>query len=543
METLIPLGDARARDPEIAGHKAAELARAAAAGMPVLSGWVLPLKESAAALAVGSAAGRVRSPATSVLAVSSAELDDRLRPELASAVASMGGSVVVRSSSPLEADPHWCGAFATYLDVGIDDVEAAVRGCWASVFTRDALARGAHLHVDPAAVGVAVLIQPWMAFVGGGVAAIEPDGGIAISATRGAPADLVSGRDAGVSIRVSADGTSDGDALPEGFTSDMVGSVGRLMRRVRESLGDDTIEWGWASGGVALLQAGRSRPGTDVAAPAPSPRRRRYPPVAARLALAAASYPGSFGERWVLPWAFALDRLPRPAPVDVHDVAAAVSESERLSSELGAWVWDVAAHRVEAETGSSFRAILGPDPFDELARLSTFRPPDPARAARLLGLLSAIGEALPLAGRLPAAGRHRWEPFVFSVAEDRGRALVGRSAAPGIGAGPSFVLDGSSWVAPPPRRVLVVSAAVPQLASLLWDAAGLVARSGSAGAHLFEVARSLGVPAVIGVDLGDEDGRVVAVNGHDGTVSVLEPGRRGACTMTDQGRSMERRTG
>ena len=55
MSRLIPLGDALARDPEVAGRKAAELARAAAAEMPVLPGWVLPLGESAAALGAGSA--------------------------------------------------------------------------------------------------------------------------------------------------------------------------------------------------------------------------------------------------------------------------------------------------------------------------------------------------------------------------------------------------------------------------------------------------------------------------------------------------------
>lgn len=567
MERLIALGDARARDPEVAGHKAAGLALAAAAEMPVLPGWVLPLEESAAALATGAAAGRAGSSATSVLAVSSVELDDQLRRGLASVVASLGGSVVVRSSSPLEADPRWSGAFATYLDVGTDDIEAAVRGCWASAFTRDALARGERLLVDPADRGVAVLIQPWVAFAGGGVAVIEPDGRIRISATRGAPADLVGGRDAGVSIYLDIDGGPEEDALPDGIAPDMVRAAGQLMRRVWESLGDDTIEWGSASGAVTLLQARRSRPKRVVGAPVSGSRRRRYPPVAARLALAAASYPGPLGERWVLPWALALERLPPPGRVEVHDVATAIAEAGSLSAELAASVWEVPLERLDAETGSSFRAILGPRPFDELARLSTFRPPDPVRAARLLGLLSTIGGALHAAGSLPGAGHvwwlspqdleraprrritsartghDRWEPFVFSVAEDRGRALVGRSASPGIGAGPAFALDDSSWTVPHPRRVLVVSTVVPQLASLLWGAAGLVAQTGSEGAHLFEVARALGLPAVIGVDTGAADDRVIAVNGNDGTVSVLEAGRSERRATENARSSLERRTG
>jgi hypothetical protein len=566
VERLIPLGDVRARDPEVAGHKAAELARAAAAEMPVLPGWVLPLGESAAALAIGTAAGREGSSASSVLAVSSVELDAQLRLELASVVAALGGSVVVRSSSQLEADPRWSGAFATYLDVGADDVEAAVRGCWASAFTRDALARGERLLVDPADRGLAVLIQPWVAFAGGGVAVIEPDGGIRISVTRGAPADLVGGRDDGVSIHLAVDGSLEEGVVPEGIAPGVITSAGELVRRVRESLGDDTIEWGSASGVVTLLQARRAGLKRVVTTASPS-RRRRYPPVAARVALAAASYPGPLGERWILPWALALERLPPAAPVEVRDVARAVADARRLSSELTASVWEVPRDRIDIETRMSFRSVLGPEPFDELARLSTFRAPDLARSARLLGLLSGIDRALHAAGSLPGAGHvwwlspqdlermprmrmasartghDRWEPFVFSVAADRGRSLVGRSASPGIGAGPAFVLDASSRTVPPPRRVLVVSTVVPQLASLLWGAAGLVAKTGSEGAHLFEVARSLGLPAVIGVDPCAGDDQVIAVNGDDGTVSVLEAGRRGRRTAEASSLPQERRTG
>jgi phosphoenolpyruvate-protein kinase (PTS system EI component) len=89
----------------------------------------------------------------------------------------------------------------------------------------------------------------------------------------------------------------------------------------------------------------------------------------------------------------------------------------------------------------------------------------------------------------------------------------------------------------------VVSTVVPQLASLLWEAAGLVARTGSEGAHLFEVARSLGLPSVIGVDPGAADDRVIAVNGNDGTVSVLEASRSEWRDMENARSSLERRTG
>jgi phosphoenolpyruvate-protein kinase (PTS system EI component) len=74
---------------------------------------------------------------------------------------------------------------------------------------------------------------------------------------------------------------------------------------------------------------------------------------------------------------------------------------------------------------------------------------------------------------------------------------------------------------------------------MLWEAAGLVAEHGSEGAHLFEVARSLGVPAVLGVALDATD-RVVAVDGDLGAVSALAAGsRRDAGPLVD----LERMTG
>jgi phosphoenolpyruvate-protein kinase (PTS system EI component) len=66
---------------------------------------------------------------------------------------------------------------------------------------------------------------------------------------------------------------------------------------------------------------------------------------------------------------------------------------------------------------------------------------------------------------------------------------------------------------------------VPNLAALIWDAAGLVTVSGSPAAHLFEAARALRVPAVCGVDLGDPGHQVVAVDGTTGAVAILDLGR------------------
>jgi pyruvate,water dikinase len=80
----------------------------------------------------------------------------------------------------------------------------------------------------------------------------------------------------------------------------------------------------------------------------------------------------------------------------------------------------------------------------------------------------------------------------------------------------------------PPRPVIVAAYPLPQYAPLLMGAAALVSRNGSEAAHLITVARSLGVPAVIGADMTAAGPaaarRYAAVDGYAGTVSVWTEG-------------------
>ena len=120
-------------------------------------------------------------------------------------------------------------------------------------------------------------------------------------------------------------------------------------------------------------------------------------------------------------------------------------------------------------------------------------------------------------------GIGRWEPFVASVVLEAGILHPGVSASAGIGAGPMARIDDVEEPdSPSSRQIIVSNWPVPQLASLLWDAAGLVTASGSPTAHLFEVARSLGVPAVTGVTLPDRPAFIVAVDGNNGEVATVE---------------------
>jgi phosphohistidine swiveling domain-containing protein len=77
--------------------------------------------------------------------------------------------------------------------------------------------------------------------------------------------------------------------------------------------------------------------------------------------------------------------------------------------------------------------------------------------------------------------------------------------------------------------MLVAARPLPQIAPLLWGCAGLVTVEGSVGAHLFEVARSLGVPVVTSPDFADggipPSGAFAAIDGAAGSIAVLDERR------------------
>ena len=70
------------------------------------------------------------------------------------------------------------------------------------------------------------------------------------------------------------------------------------------------------------------------------------------------------------------------------------------------------------------------------------------------------------------------------------------------------------------RAVITSPRPIPNLAPLLWDAAGIVTSTGSPSAQLFESARALGIPAVSGVEMPEGD-QIVAIDGHTGLVAAL----------------------
>ncbi len=123
---LVPLGPAVAdRGPGDGipgtgrfGFKAARLAAALRAGLPVLPGWVVPVALGSGAMRAGAEAVRTHGLAAGRMAVLGRALDAGLAAELTSAVDLLGGRVIVRSSSPLEGHARWAGAFSSVAGVG-----------------------------------------------------------------------------------------------------------------------------------------------------------------------------------------------------------------------------------------------------------------------------------------------------------------------------------------------------------------------------------------------------------------------------------------
>ncbi|HEX5936190.1 MAG TPA: PEP/pyruvate-binding domain-containing protein [Actinomycetota bacterium] len=531
MVEVVALADPSARDPAVVGAKAAGLAAAAAAGLPVLPGWVLPLAASADAIAAGrdrlAGAGRHAAYLAAV--------------EHVHAVAAWrrsSGSVVVRSSTPLDDDGRWAGAFASYLDVESGDVSTAVGGCWASVFAPGALERARETGIDPGSVRVAVLVQPFLRFDAGGTARVRPDGAVAVVAGTGSPAGIVEGRSRGAETVVPADGV---------VADRTAAAVAALARRAAGALGARSIEWGTLGGELSLLQVGPSTVQATTAT-TPLPATTHVPPAAARLANLAARFPGPLGDELVLPWALGAAELPDDVPpVSLPDPRTALAEARVLADELAAAAWGASSRVARARAAAVSKLLREGRVEDGLRRIGDPAPPDVDTAGRLLASIGGVGELLVERGLLPAAdlvwgltdreldralegdrpilrlGPTRWEPFVALVVRALGDARTGTAVSPGLAAGPFHRIAGLRALGRPrPRAVVVAPLPLPQLAPLLWHCAGLVTTGGSSGAHLFEVARSLGVPAVAAVGpIDDPDDGLVAVDGDAGTVTSL----------------------
>ncbi|MFE2886681.1 PEP/pyruvate-binding domain-containing protein [Streptomyces sp. NPDC059272] len=238
----VPLGQLTPEQGRFAGSKAANLARAAGAGLPVLPGFVIP--EGASEDTVG------------------------LRHVWEDLSDSGALPLAVRSSSPQEdtQQSSLAGQFASVLDVlGWPDFRTAVRA------VRDSAHRP-----DGSVAPMAVLVQPMLrARVGGVLFGADPVEGRAdrmlVSAVRGGPDRLVSGEQAGTNYWLNRRGRLLRTEPPSAealLTRSELRQLARLARRARQVFGGpQDIEFGFTGGevGGGRLWLFQSRPITAMA--------------------------------------------------------------------------------------------------------------------------------------------------------------------------------------------------------------------------------------------------------------------------------------
>lgn len=441
---VLPLHTGPARDPGLAGAKAANLARAAAAGLPVLPGFVL----TDPALAPGAPAG----PAA--LRAAWRELSETGRRPL-----------IVRSSSAYEdaADSSMAGWYETVLDVrGWEDFAAAVRR------VLDSAARGL---VGPAAAPreaplragapgcMAVLVQPMLRAAAGGVMfGADPVAGrhdrLLVSAVDGGPDALVDGTAQGVRHQLTRRGRRVA-ADPAGRPGAGLLGRGRLVRlaslaRRAERVfgGPQDVEFGFdADGRLWLFQ---SRPITAM-----PPR----PPRTARLlgpGPVAETFPAVLQpleeDLWVAPMSHgltvALDVAGTAPRRHLRALPVVTTVDGRAAADLRLLGAVKSAHPVR----DFVNPLRGARLLGAAWRVGRLRTALPALALDLMAevdeQLTGLPEPASMAGGrlLDAAG---WGRTVLSALHAQ-ESLAG--ALPGAGAGATAAGEALAVLAEVPRR-------------------------------------------------------------------------------------------
>lgn len=527
-------------DPSIAGSKSAQLAFARRSGLPVLPGFVVTAPTSRPHMRLGAETLADRGSGGARLVVSGHPIEDaedliaegeRLAPEL-----------VARSSTLLESSGEWAGAFTSYVDLAPGDLPKAVAGCWASAFSPDALKRQEAAGVEPGSFDMAVLVQPSLHPVWGGTAEVRIDGTAVIHAVEGSPAPLLQGWKPGSSATRSPGDSWDG-LLVDKLRPALLDEIAGALQEARTVLGANRCEWAVDGHQLWLLQLAKV-PETSRQ-PESLPNIGGSPDVWRLVVRSLVAAPGALGADLVLPWAIASGVPDASASEDTgpEDVDAAL----RLSRDLTGRVWGLSAADAAKAARRCLDTLLGPQPEQALGLIEGLAEPDPGMAGELMSLVHSLRHSAAArgavahpdtawhlsAGRLRAAmegepversrfGPGRWEPLMAAIVLAHGRRMKGAAASPGLGAGLVHTVDtGRSPTTPPQRSILHSGQAAPVLSQLLWDASGVVTHGGSPAAHLFEAARSLGVPAVTGVDLDPTEQMVVAVDGFAGVVATI----------------------
>ena len=555
---LVGLDAAATETQHVVGGKAFRLARAARLGLPVLPGFVVPIPTTRMLTERALGALEREGPHAAYLCVMSQGVGPTLGRLLVAAARQLGGLVVVRSSAPVEGDARWAGAFSSFVGIQPDEVPTAVAGCCASVFRPDVVSRCRAEGLSPHEVSPAVLVQSLVVPRVSGVARLEPDGSVDVVVVRGAPATLLSGLVPGVPARIEASGEVIGGAT-EVADRKVLEEVAALVRSLDDGGGPILVEWAHTGERLLLLQTGTAAPLVRLPAGPPSGGATLGSdgPAALRVAQRVARYAGPLGEAMVLPWllgpeAVTIEELGPAFPTSPEDAMAAWRRARALARQLIASAWSRLPAQAAVDAAAALRGLAGSSPRESLWSLAGLNSVDPTVAIETLGLLRTVGLTLQELGavfkpeelwalepdqvprllnsrgpsRIVRGSRAilRWQGFLYAAVTATGRSVEGDPASPGIATGvPRLVNRYEDLATVVPGEIVVLLRPLPHFAPVLWVAGGLVIRRAGTGAHLVEVARSLRVPAVVGV--GAElspalESCLLAVDGHRGVVTV-----------------------
>ncbi len=255
----LKLSELSHRNIDRAGAKAANLGELARKGFPVPDGFVLTTNAFDEFLA----ANAIR-PDSSPEAVVAAVLPADVANALLTAAAGLGDiPLAVRSSGVAEdlSGASFAGQYETVLDVrGADALSAAVRRCWASVFSERVVAYRA-TQGQRGVSSMAVLVQRLVPAEAAGVAfTANPVTGdraeTVVSAVKGLGDRLVSGQVSPDEWLVKGEDTICQRSQEDAIDAVQARAVAELARRVEAHFGaPQDIEWAFAGGQLFLLQA------------------------------------------------------------------------------------------------------------------------------------------------------------------------------------------------------------------------------------------------------------------------------------------------
>ena len=455
------LDDPTAAQVAVSGAKGAGLARARAAGFPVLDGFVIPPACSEEALARAVEVLESRGTGGSRMAIIGHQLPDSLVEEVEQFAAALQPPFIVRSSSVLEGGGEWSGAFTSVPEVQPGEIGQATKSVWATSFAIEVLERFEASEIAPGSAPMGVLVQPEVHPDFGGAAIVDAAGAVTVNAVKGSPRDLMAGWVPGVRA-VFEEGILRGSECVALMGEDETLAIAELATQVQGTLGCNLIEWAIVEGAPILLQV-QSSAVHEVEEAMVVPAALAHP-FALEFVQLAQRYPGAIGDELVLGWMSAVPADLVASPYTPRgDRVAVLGEARDMAAALTAQAWGKPAHLALAQAEFVLRRMRSDRPNESIDALRELQPVDLALASKLLGMVDYLMKTDTAPER---RGMGRWEPVLAGVLALQGDVHEGEPGVGGVGAGRMVWLDGSKQTGHvQPRDIIVTQYPASELLS------------------------------------------------------------------------------